>query len=263
MINFSEIQDISSHGKICPLVRAKSRPVVVRNSFCFHIHTTERIYHALALPDMHQSEYVKWPIIIKQMVRSYKVKKEAKQVLKQRTKRASYLDSAPGVDIEEKLVSSETKTEQKRSSENETGSLRKNQNEEIENSDNDLVVSDYETEDEDEDEDEDEEESSVIEAFKTPPPALRLTDSAKPKFTFSSIKEEINKMNDEEAYRLLKELSAQYEKDGRLRKLFNAFLKENPKENLIKLSNVGNFQIAKFGVLQRLGENIQRKRDGV
>lgn len=66
-------------------------------------------------------------------------------------------------------------------------------------------------------------------------------------------------MTDDEVVALLKTIFKQYESEGQLRKLFQALASEDPKEFILKLTNVGNFQLAKFGVLQRVGENIHKQ----
>jgi hypothetical protein len=66
-------------------------------------------------------------------------------------------------------------------------------------------------------------------------------------------------MSDEEAMALLKVVFKHYESENQLRKVIQALVSEDPKQYLQKLGNVGNFHLAKFGVLQQIGNNVHKK----
>lgn len=78
-------------------------------------------------------------------------------------------------------------------------------------------------------------------------------------FTLSKLKTELETMTEDEITTLLKAIFKHYESEGKLRKLIQALTSEDPREYLLKLTNVGNFQLAKFGVLQVVGESIQKQ----
>lgn len=64
------------------MVRPDKRPSTVLHSYCFHIHTPDRIYHILSLPETSDQEVKKWPVILTDLMRSFKAKKTAKSLLK-------------------------------------------------------------------------------------------------------------------------------------------------------------------------------------
>lgn len=115
----TRIVDVTSHGKICPQINYNAKPKNVKNSVCIHIFTKERTYHLLtdesaesepsegrtlqtsiSAPTLSSSgsvptrspsnisvrssssEFVDWPTILKSVLRVYKVKKNARLVLR-------------------------------------------------------------------------------------------------------------------------------------------------------------------------------------
>jgi hypothetical protein len=61
----------------------------------------------------------------------------------------------------------------------------------------------------------------------------------------------MSKMNDEEATSLLKYVLKKMEEEGQLRKMIQVMTMDDPKSFMLKMSDVGNFQMAKFGGLQK------------
>jgi hypothetical protein len=77
--------------------------------------------------------------------------------------------------------------------------------------------------------------------------------------TFSSI---IRNVSDEEALSVLKKLLKDYEAEGEsgLRKLVQALMGGDPKGYLLKLADVSNFQLARYGVLERAGRLLNERK---
>lgn len=80
-----------------------------------------------------------------------------------------------------------------------------------------------------------------------------------PEFTHMSLKEKLNNADDDAVESYLKTLLKEFEKEGQLRKVFMTLFEDDPKEILLKLTDVSDFKMAKFGALKKVEKIIQNK----
>jgi len=78
---------------------------------------------------------------------------------------------------------------------------------------------------------------------------------------FSQFESYLANLSNEEVQEILNTLFTQYENEGQLRKLLQQVATKNPKEYLLKLSNLEDFNVARFGVFQRTKDMLQEKNN--
>jgi len=74
----SEIRDVNSHGKNCPLLKSAGK---MKNFNCFHFRTSSRNYCLISLPEMEQKEFDNWVDTFNLVLRTYHLKKDVKTIL--------------------------------------------------------------------------------------------------------------------------------------------------------------------------------------
>jgi hypothetical protein len=84
MLRFGDIAGVSFHEKECPLIKPSIRPPALKNSFCLHVQTTDKLYDLLSPSEIPNAEYSKWPSILTNAITTYRVKKDAKAIITNR-----------------------------------------------------------------------------------------------------------------------------------------------------------------------------------
>jgi len=86
-IMFYDILGVVSHGQECPLVKAAARPNAYKNSTCLHVRTPEKMFNLLSAVE--SQDYTKWATLIRDAIRIYQAKKDAKALLSKKLGRNS------------------------------------------------------------------------------------------------------------------------------------------------------------------------------
>jgi len=77
--------------------------------------------------------------------------------------------------------------------------------------------------------------------------------------TFLSLQSKIKEEDDKVASKYMKQLLKEFEKEGTLRKLVKTLYEDDPKQFLLKVSDVTDFRLAKFAALKKLDSIINQK----
>jgi len=256
-ISFAEIYELSSHDPHmeCPLIKFSARPTKLKCSGCIHLHTRDRIYNILTVPD--QINTAKdLANILKGVVRSYKAKKDVKMITKKKTNILDLIDNTNNNNlvVNVKHLTADTSGSILSNSKGKYPSDKLLSKKSINWKDtDDEKLAEYiprgksQYPDEPWSDNDDGEEEESFEDMKSEDNKGEFEE-----ITYDKLKDKLREMNEEKRTKLMKKILKEYEKEGKLVGFILALMEEDSQKYLLKLSGVDNFQIAKFGALQKM-----------
>jgi len=78
-------------------------------------------------------------------------------------------------------------------------------------------------------------------------------------FSFSQLQTNLVSKSSEETFEIVSEILKKIEREGKLLQLFQTFINDDPSAALLKLANPSDFEVAKYGVLQRSESYFKKK----
>ena len=235
-ILFAEINAIVCHEdeNKCNTIVPKNKPSKLKGSFCIHLLTRDRIYNLLSIPKKTTlEEFLEWQEVLTSTLRSYKLKKDAKKLLKKEDPLTQLNNSTtPDPSIQVKGTSYPRKFSILKMDTSQQKKIRRvhwaDRNKLVTICD--ITKSMYPPTEWDEEEEEEEEDDNEQMVW---------------------MKRELSTMNEKHAFRILKKLFAQYEEEGLTQEVLLNLALSRPKDYLVRLADIEEFGVAKYGIFNK------------
>jgi len=273
VVNFSEMLEVTCHDDPSKCSGILNRPKKI-GQYCIHLLTKERTFNILGFQTA--SENAEWTTTLKQVLKLYNVKKKVKTFIRDNKQFANkeFDESVLQNDLDEKIAKLiERKNTRKFSSRTSARLLTEepqiiepaalfNKDEEIDTqkprrkSKQKKVIEEKVEIDSPEilnqkNESKGEKKKKNVKINLIPKDTQELT--------FLSLQSKIKEEDDKVASKYMKQLLKEFEKEGTLRKLVKTLYEDDPKQFLLKVSDVTDFRLAKFAALKKLDSIINQK----
>jgi len=295
-VPFGDILDVICHDDLakCTNIPASSRPKKV-GQYCIHVLTKERTFNILGFETAQES--IEWMSVMKQVLKLYNVKKRVKAYLRDHKRLSEAIpdDTFFTMDVEKRIQKLKGKKSSKSKKDDEAGSTSPTTSNPSLSSSLDKIEQIEKEEEQQKVEEKKnrkskkpEEDDVTLPQLPVPPPATselkkeknplstsidgidslilrkpleRSSTIKQTEFTYPILEQKLKDADNETAGKYMKQLLKKWEAEGTLRKVIKTLYEEDPKVFLLKVNDVADFRMAKFGGLKKMDSIINLPPD--